>query len=215
MRHIFKSYDKKRFILEDLDFCLKKGEIATIYGASGSGKSTFLNGMGFLDCFNAGEYYFFGDNVDIKKINRYKQYRASDIGFIFQSYCLIDALSVEDNIKMPYLYMQGKSMMNNAEMYDVLERLQLLELRGKAASTLSGGEKQRVAIARALLKKPKLIIADEPTGNLDENNSNIVSEAFRNVAKMGTSLVVVTHNKYIEFSEGNKYILGGGKLSLC
>ena len=166
----------------------------------------------FRNYFNGGEYWFDGHKIDNKRVNGYKRYRASDIGFIFQSYCLIDALSIEENIKMPYLYMPGQVMPNKIEIREVLEKLQLFKMREQPAGRLSGGETQRVAIARALIKKPKLIIADEPTGNLDESNSRMVAEAFRDIAKAGASVVVVTHNRNIDFGEGNKYILEQGRL---
>lgn len=208
-----KTYDGKRYVLDGLNFSLKNGEISTILGASGCGKSTFLNIVGLLDNYTSGEYLFCGKNIEPKKLNDYYKYRAQDIGFIFQAYCLIDSLSVKDNILMPFLYSGvGITSSVNDTVDLLLDSFDMLNLKNKKVSLLSGGERQRVAIIRAIIKEPKLIIADEPTGNLDEANTRLVVDAFRNIAKKGTAVIVVTHNKYLSFDMGRTYTLRGGKL---
>ena len=167
-----KSYDGRHYVLDGLDFALGEGETAVVYGASGCGKSTFLNIVGLLDSMNEGDYRFSNQSICARRLNAYSEVRAEKIGFVFQSYCLIEALSVADNILMPFLY-NGKPISKEVlgELASLAEELGIAELLEKKAALLSGGEKQRVAIARAMLKRPRLIIADEPTGNLDEGNS--------------------------------------------
>ena len=211
-----KTYDGKRYVLDGLDFSLGEGEVATIHGASGCGKSTFLNIVGLLDNCTDGKYFFAGKEIIPKKLNSYYAVRAEDIGFIFQSYCLIERLSVRENVLMPFLY-------NNDPIGDDVEKrleglmrdLNIASLIDKKAGNLSGGECQRVAICRAMLKKPRLIIADEPTGNLDENNTYLVVDAINKIRAGGTSVIVVTHNKSIGFENETKYMLDKGVLHPC
>lgn len=211
-----KSYDGKRFVLKDLSFKLDPGQTAVIYGESGCGKSTLLNIVGLLDNATEGEYCFRGRRIDRRRVNSYSRIRANEIGFVFQSYCLIEALSVRDNVLMPYLY-NGERLTGNviSHMEELAERLGITDLLGKQAALLSGGEKQRVAIARAMIKSPALLIADEPTGNLDEGNSLLVTEAFRGIAREGTALLVVTHNRGLQFGECFPYRLSEGRLVPC
>lgn len=213
IRNIRKTYDGKRYVLNGVNFSLDAGEIATIRGASGCGKSTFLNIVGLLDNYTDGEYYFIGEQILPKKLNTYYNLRAEGIGFIFQSYCLIDKLDVRDNILMPFLY--NKERINGnviKRLKQLLEDLNISHLTDKKAGLLSGGERQRVAICRAMLKKPGLIIADEPTGNLDEKNTDLVVDAINKISAEGTAVIVVTHNKTISFENEKKYTLDGGVL---
>ncbi len=211
-----KSYDGKRFVLKELSFRLGAGQTAVIYGESGCGKSTLLNIIGLLDSATEGEYLFCGRRVNRRRVNSYSGIRANDIGFVFQAYCLIEALSVRDNVLMPYLY-NGQRLTKEvySELDSLSERLGIASLLDKKAALLSGGEKQRAAIARAMIKKPALLIADEPTGNLDEGNSRLVTEAFRSVAEEGTALIVVTHNRGLKFGDCASYRLSEGRLHRC
>lgn len=208
-----KTYDGKRYVLDGLNFSIGKGEIKTIFGASGCGKSTFLNIVGLLDNYTSGEYLFCEININPKRLNDYYKYRAQDIGFIFQSYFLIDSLSVNDNILMPFLY-NGIDLSGSVKktVDKLLDSFDMLSLKNKKVSLLSGGERQRVAIMRAIIKEPKLIIADEPTGNLDESNTDLVVKAFKYIAEKGTAVIVVTHNKFLSFGTDTTYTLRGGKL---
>lgn len=212
LQNIYKTYDGRNYVLNGLDFTIHKGEIASILGASGCGKSTLLNIIGFLDTYTSGQYYFDGVTVKNSKLNSYYKQRSMDVGFVFQAYCLIDSISVKENILMPFLYNNlpiSKSIISNLD--NILEQFGLLGLKKKKAALLSGGERQRVAIARAIIKRPKLIIADEPTGNLDDINAQLVIDSFNNISKDGTSIIIVTHNKNLQIN-GKKYTLENGCL---
>jgi len=216
MSRIRKTYDGKTNVLDNLEFSICKGEISIVIGASGCGKSTFLNIVGLLDSFSSGEYFFNGTGIKRSKLNSYYQQRAKDIGFVFQAYCLIDSISVKENILMPFLYNNiriDRSILNSMD--SILKEFNIAHLKDKNSAFLSGGERQRVAIARAMVKNPKLIIADEPTGNLDDANAQIVVNAFQNIANHGTAIIVVTHNKQLSFESCKTYALDGGSLSLC
>ncbi|MDD4096404.1 MAG: ABC transporter ATP-binding protein [Oscillospiraceae bacterium] len=216
MTAVKKSYDGKKQVLSGLDFSISLGETALIHGTSGCGKSTFLNIVGLLDSYSDGEYTFNGIPIIPKKLNSYYKQRAMDIGFVFQNYSLIDSISVRENILMPYLYNNqyiDKTVMINMD--KLLEEFNIAELKNTKTSLLSGGERQRVAIIRAMIKNPKLIIADEPTGNLDETNSRLVFNAFKKIAERGTAVVAVTHNKYLSLGLGRTYTLEEGELRLC
>lgn len=213
MRGISKSYNNKVNVLKKLNFTLDFGELATIYGSSGCGKSTFLNVVGMLDSFSEGEYYFDGYKISKDNRTKHQKIRAEDIGFIFQSYCLIDSISVYENIKMPLMYIDHKSVRQLSGKIDsVLHDLNIFHLKYQKANTLSGGERQRVAIARAIVKSPKLIIADEPTGNLDDDNAKLVISSFQNIINSGTAIIVVTHNRHLSFGKGITYTLQQGVL---
>lgn len=216
MSGIRKTYTGKRYVLDGVDFSLEKGEIATITGESGSGKSTFLNIVGLLDSFTEGTYLFDGAPVYKNRLNSYYKQRAADIGFVFQAYCLIESISVQENILMPFMYNDkpiNKSLY--AQMDELLNELNITALKDKKVALLSGGEKQRVAICRAMIKKPKLIIADEPTGNLDEKNAELVISAFKKISDLGTSVIVVTHNLHLSFGAEKVYALEKGSFRLC
>lgn len=213
MSAVRKTYDGKKYVLSDVNFSLQQGEIAIVSGASGCGKSTFLNIVGLLDSFSDGSYVFLGKKIRKHRLNAYYRQRATDIGFIFQSYCLIEAISVKENILMPFLY--GKTVIDRRVRHEaerLMKELNISALAEKKAALLSGGEKQRVAICRAMIKRPKLIIADEPTGNLDEGNTALVVKAFNAIVGSGTSVIVVTHNPRLSFENSKRYRLEGGRL---
>ena len=216
MSGIRKTYDGVRYVLDSLDFYLGQGELAVVFGASGCGKSTLLNIIGLLDQYNEGNYWLNGTEILPTRLNKYYAYRARDIGFVFQAYFLIESISVEDNILMPFLYNDEPL---TSEIYknldNLLECLEIGYLKSKTTKLLSGGERQRVAIARALLKKPKLIIADEPTGNLDEKNALLVLAAFHEATSEGSSVVIVTHNRHLRLNATSTYELEEGRLRLC
>ncbi len=197
---IKKSYDGKKYILDGIDFTLSRGEMAIIEGLSGSGKSTLLNIIGRLDDSYEGEY--------ISSVR--------EIGFVFQSYCLIESISVRENILLPFLY--STRYIDEAVIKYYAELTKELGIDGldtKKASLLSGGEKQRVAIARALIRNPEIVIADEPTGNLDDVNTESVTDILRRISKKGCSVIIVTHDIRIANPEDSRYYLKGGKLVRC
>lgn len=213
---IRKTYDGKRFVLDEVNLTVNRGELVIIEGKSGAGKSTFLNILGLLDTFTSGTYYIDGKAINPQKLNQYSSFRSEKIGFIFQSYQLIESISIEDNLLIPFLYMNAKIDSKLIDrMNKILKDINLLEMKNKPIKLLSGGEKQRVAIARAILKDSDIIIADEPTGNLDGENSQIILDAFLNLARLNKAVIVVTHNPSLFSSADKKFKLEGGKLCLC
>lgn len=202
----------KRVILSELDLSVKQGELLVINGASGQGKTTLLNIIGLLDSFQSGRYFFEGKDV-MQSFSTKLDIRSEHIGFVFQDYCLLEKLTVMDNILMPYLYSDvplTKEIIHTAEEY--LERFGLVSLKKTKAKYLSGGEKQRVSIIRAMIKKPALVLADEPTGNLDPANARLIADELRTMTKDGTSVIVVTHNKEVFDNADMKYMLRDGRL---
>ena len=183
----------KNHILKDLSIQVEQGEFLGIIGKSGSGKSTLINIIGALDSDYSGEYVFERRNISKCSDKELATIRNKDFGFVFQMYNLVNHYSVKDNIILPLLYSNERKFED--DYYRVLlDRLNLVELEHKKVIDLSGGEKQRVAIARAAINRPKLIIADEPTGNLDPNNTNDVINMFKYFKELGTTIIMVTHN---------------------
>jgi len=185
----------RTFILKDVDLSVKQGEFISIMGPSGSGKSTLLNIIGMLDEFNEGEYHFLHESVHkLKEKQRsalYKQY----IGFVFQAYHLIDELTVYENIETPLIYQDIKSSERKAMVADILDRFQIVGKKDLFPTQLSGGQQQLVGIARALIAKPKLILADEPTGNLNSKQGEEIMGLFSELNKEGVSIIQVTHSE--------------------
>ncbi len=213
LKDIRKTYDGKKYVLDRLDFSIERGELAVITGKSGSGKSTLMNIIGLLDTFDAGIYMFEGESIDVKR-KSYSRLRGGKIGFIFQSYYLIESLSVSDNILMPLLYSDKKKIEKSTidKMNSCLEEYGLYDYRNKKTALLSGGEKQRVAVARALIKDPDLIIADEPTGNLDRENGSLIKKSLVRQTELGKSVIIVTHNKDLFSDAPSMYMLSDGRL---
>ena len=208
---IEKKYGE-RTIISNLDLVVNKGEFISITGKSGEGKTTLLNLIGLLDSFQNGNYLFEGNDVS-KSLGRKTEIRSKSIGFIFQDYCLLENLSVLDNILMPFFYSDVEITKNlYAKANEYLEKFGLIKLRKTKAKFLSGGEKQRVSIVRAMLKEPSLILADEPTGNLDPENSQLISSELKNLSRMGTAVIVVTHNQNVFENVDTKYKLSGGRV---
>jgi putative ABC transport system ATP-binding protein len=185
----------RTFILKDVDLSVKQGEFISIMGPSGSGKSTLLNIVGMLDDFNEGEYHFMHESVHkLKEKQRsalYKQY----IGFVFQAYHLIDELTVYENIETPLIYQNIKTSERKAMVADILDRFQIVGKKDLFPTQLSGGQQQLVGIARALIAKPKLILADEPTGNLNSKQGEEIMGLFKELNNEGVSIIQVTHSE--------------------
>ena len=185
----------RTFILKDVDLSVKQGEFISIMGPSGSGKSTLLNIVGMLDDFNEGEYHFMHESVHkLKEKQRaalYKQY----IGFVFQAYHLIDELTVYENIETPLIYQNIKTSERKAMVADILDRFQIVGKKDLFPTQLSGGQQQLVGIARALIAKPKLILADEPTGNLNSKQGEEIMGLFKEMNNEGVSIIQVTHSE--------------------
>ena len=183
------------FLLKDINLEIKEGEFISIMGPSGSGKSTLLNVIGMLDGFDEGEYKFLHEEVHkIKEKQRsslYKQY----IGFVFQAYHLIDELTVYENIETPLIYQDIKSAERKAMVADMLDRFNIVGKKDLFPAQLSGGQQQLVGIARALIAKPKLLLADEPTGNLNSKQGKEIMELFATLNKEGVAIIQVTHSE--------------------
>ncbi len=198
LNNIFKwvnSGGNRIFLLKDLNLSVEEGEFISIMGPSGSGKTTLLNVIGMLDDFNEGEYNFLDNSVHTLKekyrSNLYKEY----IGFVFQAYHLIDQLTVYENIETPLLYKKIKSSERKAMVADMLDRFNIVGKKDLFPSQLSGGQQQLVGIARALVSSPKLILADEPTGNLNSKQGEEIMEIFKQLNEDGVTIVQVTHSE--------------------
>jgi len=179
--------------LEDATLTVKAGELISLVGPSGSGKTTFMNLLGCLDTPSSGSYLLNGQEVAGRKESELVKIRQQNIGFVFQQFFLLPTLTVQENVELPLLFNPtGKS-----RALELLELVGLSHRRTHLPKELSGGEMQRVAIARALINRPKILLADEPTGNLDSKNSEKVMALFNNLHKQGLTIVLVTHNMEI------------------
>lgn len=198
LNNIFKwvnSGGQRIFLLKDINLEVKEGEFISIMGPSGSGKSTLLNVIGMLDDFDEGEYDFLDEPVhqlkEKHRANLYKQY----IGFVFQAYHLIDELTVYENLEMPLLYKKLKGSERKAMVADMLDRFNIVGKKDLFPTQLSGGQQQLVGVARALISKPKLILADEPTGNLNSKQGEEIMELFKQLNNEGVTIIQVTHSE--------------------
>jgi ABC-type lipoprotein export system ATPase subunit len=199
LKHITKwvnSVGNRVFLLRDINLSIKEGEFISIMGPSGSGKSTLLNVIGMLDEFNEGEYNFIGQPVhELKEKHRSQLYK-SHIGFVFQAYHLIDELTVYENIETPLLYQNIKSSQRQSIVADILDRFNIVGKKDLFPPQLSGGHQQLVGVARALVAKPKLILADEPTGNLNSKQGEEIMELFKQLnAEYGVTIIQATHSE--------------------
>ena len=189
------SGGNKVTLLDQIDLQVKEGEFISLMGPSGSGKSTLLNCIGMLDNFTGGGYTFLGEPVhSMKEKNRTKLYKEY-IGFVFQAYHLIDELTVLENIETPLLYKSIKSSERKALVADMLDKFNIVGKKDLFPPQLSGGQQQLVGIARALISKPKLILADEPTGNLNSKQGIEIMELFKELNQEGVTIIQATHSE--------------------
>lgn len=179
--------------INDMSLTIEKGEFVSILGPSGCGKSTLLNVLGMLDHIDSGRFNFLDSDVDSLNEKQRAELRKRNIGFIFQSFNLIDELTVEQNIELPLYYHKVPKAERKRLVEQVLKRVDIAHRRSHLPAKLSGGQQQRVAIARAIVTNPKLILADEPTGNLDSKNSTQVMELLQELNQEGATIVMVTH----------------------
>ncbi len=191
---VFRTDEVETTALNQINFEVSDGEFVAIMGPSGCGKSTLLNILGLLDNPSDGKYIFNGVEVSKFKEKERTNLRKGQIGFVFQSFNLIDELTVYENIELPLLYIKMSGSERKQRITEVMERLNIGHRRKHFPQQLSGGQQQRVAIARAVVASPKLILADEPTGNLDSTNGNEVMKLLSALNESGTTIVMVTHS---------------------
>lgn len=211
LQNIYKSYDKeKTFILNDLYFEVHEGDFVAIIGKSGSGKSTLLNILSTIDTPTKGYYIFNEKNLTKLNDNQLAEFRNQSIGVVFQSYHLIEDYTVSENVLLPLMFSNQKKQPN---LDGILEKLDILPLKDKRVKILSGGEQQRVSIARAIISNPKMLLADEPTGNLDHENRDNILSILKKLNSEGMTIIVVTHD--LEFAKKfNKiYEIKDGKIN--
>ena len=191
---VFTTEDVETLALDKVDVHVKKGEFVAVMGPSGCGKSTLLNIIGLLDNPTDGTYGFNGTDITHLREKDRTQFRKGNIGFIFQSFNLIDELNVYDNVELPLIYLKLKSAERRKMVDDVLKRMKIGHRAKHFPQQLSGGQQQRVAIARAVIANPGLILADEPTGNLDSKNGIEVMNLLSELNQEGTTIIMVTHS---------------------
>jgi ABC-type lipoprotein export system ATPase subunit len=213
LKSVFKYYANKfvkTYVLQDIHLEVKQGEFVTIMGPSGAGKSTLLHILGMLDEPNDGEYYFFDQPVHKLSEKQRSELHKNYIGFVFQSYHLIDKLTVYENLETPLLYQKVKASERKGMIADILDRFQIVAKKDLFPNQLSGGQQQLVAVARAVIMNPKLILADEPTGNLNSQQGEEIMELFKKLNTNGTTIIQVTHSeKNASYSKRIIHLLDG------
>jgi len=205
LRKMYATEEVETTALDSINFEVKAGEFVSIMGPSGCGKSTLLNVIGMLDNPTDGEYFFLDQEISKYSERQRANLRKHNIGFVFQSFNLIDELTVFENVELPLLYQKVSPGARKRKVSEVLERMQIIHRKGHFPQQLSGGQQQRVAVARALVGNPKLILADEPTGNLDSTHGEEVMTLLSGLNDAGTTIIMVTHSPaYAEY--GNRVV---------
>lgn len=198
LKNIDKFYDAKfqrTFVLKGVDLSIEQGEFVSIMGPSGAGKSTLLNIIGFLDEPSQGDYFFLEQPANQLKEKQKVQYHRSHIGFIFQAFHLIEEMNVYENIETPLVYRGVKGKERKAMVAEMLDRFNIVAKKDLFPSQLSGGQQQLVAIARAIVGSPKLLLADEPTGNLHSEQGQMIMELLKKLNEEGMTIIQVTHSE--------------------
>ncbi|MFQ5568693.1 MAG: ABC transporter ATP-binding protein [Rhodothermales bacterium] len=193
LKKVYRTDEVETTALNNVNLEIQAGEFISVMGPSGCGKSTLLNILGLLDN-TEGEYYFAGQDVSNMSERQRAQVRKGNIGFVFQSFNLIDELTVFENVELPLLYLGASTAERQERVSAALERTQIIHRKDHFPQQLSGGQQQRVAVARAVVASPKLILADEPTGNLDSTNGEEVMKLLTELNEAGTTIVMVTHS---------------------
>ncbi|CAN5695770.1 ABC transporter ATP-binding protein [soil metagenome] len=196
LEKIYRTEDVETVALNKLSVEVKSGEFVAVMGPSGCGKSTLLNILGMLDDPDSGSYMF--NDIEVAHFNERKRanLRKHNLGFVFQSFNLIDELTVYENVELPLIYTKVSNAERKQRVEEVLDKMQIMHRRNHFPQQLSGGQQQRVAVARAVVNKPKLILADEPTGNLDSKNGIEVMQLLTDLNETGTTIVMVTHSEH-------------------
>lgn len=185
----------KTYVLRNIDLEIKEGEFISVMGPSGAGKSTLLNILGMLDTPSSGEYYFYDEPVHKMNEKKLNDLHKNHIGFVFQQYHLIDELTVYENLETPLLYQKVKTDQRKGRIAEVLDRFNMVAKKDLFPNQLSGGQQQLVAVARAIIGNPKLILADEPTGNLHSEQGKEIMQILKKLNEEGTTIIQVTHNE--------------------
>ncbi len=207
---VFRTEEVETTALNKISLHVKEGEYVAVMGPSGCGKSTLLNILGLLDNPSSGSYIFNGTEVANLKERDRTVFRKGNIGFVFQSFNLIDELSVYENVELPLIYLKMKTGERKKKVEDALERMRITHRAKHFPQQLSGGQQQRVAIARAVVANPRLILADEPTGNLDSRNGEAVMELLRELNKEGATICMVTHDpRYARHADRTIHLFDG------
>jgi len=196
LEKIYRTEEVETVALNKLSVEVKSGEFVAVMGPSGCGKSTLLNILGLLDDPDSGSYLF--NDIEVADFNERKRahLRKHNLGFVFQSFNLIDELTVYENVELPLIYTKVSNAERKKRVEEVLDKMQIMHRRNHFPQQLSGGQQQRVAVARAVVNKPKLILADEPTGNLDSKNGIEVMQLLTDLNEQGTTIVMVTHSEH-------------------
>ena len=210
LKKMYMTEEIETTALNNINLQVREGEFVSIMGPSGCGKSTLLNILGLLDNPSDGDYFFLDENVARYKERQRANLRKSNIGFVFQSFNLIDELTVFENVELPLLYLKVSASKRKKRVEAVLERMQMMHRRNHFPQQLSGGQQQRVAVARAIVAGPKLILADEPTGNLDSTHGEEVMKMLSALHEAGTTIIMVTHSPaYADFAQRQIHLFDG------
>ena len=206
LRKVFRTDEIETIALDNVSFAIEKGEFVAVMGPSGCGKSTLLNILGLLDNPTSGSYTLLGQEVSAFREKDRTLFRKGNIGFVFQSFNLIDELNVFENVELPLIYLRVKASERRRRVTEILNRMNISHRAKHFPQQLSGGQQQRVAIARALVNNPATIIADEPTGNLDPERSMEIMTLLVKINQLGTTVLVVTHEKDLVNKFGKRVI---------
>ena len=196
LKKSFFTEEVETIALNGVSFEVKEGEFVAVMGPSGCGKSTLLNILGLLDNPTSGSYQLLGNEVGNLREKERTQFRKGTLGFVFQSFNLIDEMTVFENVELPLVYMGVKASERKRRVNEMLDRMNISHRAGHFPQQLSGGQQQRVAIARAVVSNPKLVLADEPTGNLDSKNGQEVMALLQELNREGTTIIMVTHSQH-------------------
>jgi len=210
LKKVYTTEDVETTALNNVNLNVQEGEYVAIMGPSGCGKSTLLNVLGMIDNPSSGEYHFLGQEISKYSERQRANLRKENIGFVFQSFNLIDELTVFENVELPLLYLGFSASERKKRVSEVLEQMEIMARKNHFPQQLSGGQQQRVAVSRAIVSRPKLILADEPTGNLDSAHGEEVMKIVGELHEAGTTIVMVTHSPaYAEYSHRTIHLFDG------
>jgi len=214
LRKVYTTEEVETTALNDINLEVKEGEYVSIMGPSGCGKSTLLNVLGLIDQPTSGEYFFLGEEISKYSERKRAGLRKNNIGFIFQSFNLIDELTVGENVELPLLYLGFSAAERKKRVNEILGQMQLMARKNHFPQQLSGGQQQRVAVGRAIVTRPKLILADEPTGNLDSAHGEEVMKLMAELHEAGAAIIMVTHSPtYAEYAQRVIHLFDGNIVS--